>query len=128
MTDEGVAPAPASAQTLAGLRQITLILYVLYAVAPLTAGLSALLAVVINHFKRDEVRGTLYESHFLWQVELFWWTVLWLVLGYLTVWLYYTGLAVFLAGLVWYVYRLVKGFSYLNNGKPLPTRIPSAST
>lgn len=119
-------PARTNPQKLSDMRQITAVVYVLYALAPFTAGLSAVMAVCINHLKREEVRGTVYESHFAWQAQMFWWTVAWLVLGYLTVWLHYLGLAVFLVGLLWYVYRLVKGFSYLNHGRPLPGS-PSAA-
>ncbi len=118
--DATLASGRARLQKLSDLRQITAIVYVLYALAPFTAGLSAVMGAGINHVKRHEVRGTLYESHFAWQSQMFWWTLGWLALGYLTVWWHYLGLAVFMLGLLWYVYRLVKGFSYLNNGKPLP--------
>ena len=125
--DATLAAGRARLQKLADLRQITAIVYVLYALAPFTAGLSAVVAAGINHLKRQDVRGTLYESHFAWQTRMFWWSLAWLAVGYLTVWLYYLGLAVFMAGLLWYVYRLVKGLSYLNDGKPLPGSPPTVT-
>jgi uncharacterized membrane protein len=115
--------APPGGQKLSDWRQVTWVLYVLYAVAPLTAGLSPLVAVLINHLKRAEVRGTPCEGHFRWQRGLFWWSLLWLVLGYLTMWWHDAGLVFFLGGLVWYVYRLARGLSCLNDGKPLPEKV-----
>lgn len=121
MLDEGPAQdSLVSARKLAHLRQITLIVYVLYAVAPLTAGLSALLAIGINYTKRRGMVGTPYEQHFGWQIQMFWRSVMLLVIGYLTVWFHYVGLVVLLLGFGWYLYRLIKGFFCFIKGRPLP--------
>ncbi len=95
----------------------------LLALAPLTAGLSAVGAVVINHLKRSEVAGTPFESHFRSQRQMFWRSLVWLVVGFLSVWWHYLGLVFFLGGLGWFVFRLVRGFAYLSEGKPLPGRV-----
>lgn len=117
----------ASAHRLAQQRQVALIGYVLYALAPLTAGLTGLFAVGINYFQRGEMRGSVYESHFKWQIRLFWESLLWLSLGFLTVWFHYLGLGILLFGLLRFIYRLGVGFFCLNRGKPLPTKTLSES-
>lgn len=117
----------ARAHKLAQQRQVALIVYVLYALAPLTAGLTGLLAVGINYFQRDEMLGSVYESHFRWQILLFWESMFWLLLGFLTVWFHYLGLGILLWGLIRFIYRLVIGFSCLNRGKPLPIKGPFKS-
>jgi uncharacterized membrane protein len=101
-------------------RQLVWIVYVLYALVPLSAGLTGLFAVVINYFQRGSVRGSPYEAHFIWQIRLFWESIFWLVLGFLTVWFYYLGLFFLLIGLGRFIYRLVLGFYCLNRGKSLP--------
>ena len=53
-------------------RTLTLILYILYIVAIFTGGLLAVIALVINYVKRSSVRGTIFESHFTWQIRTFW--------------------------------------------------------
>ena len=78
-------PAPDAAK-LESLKQLTLITYVLYA-ASLFVGITGIVAIVINYVKRDDVRGTLYESHFTWQIRTFWWGLLWGVVGVATIWL-----------------------------------------
>ncbi len=117
-------PVPAGSQNLVELRQMTGVIYVLYALTPLTAGISAVVALIINRSQRLQARGTAFESHLTWQTQMFWSGLACLTLGYLTVWWHYLGLAVFSGGLAWFVYRLIKGISYLNLGKPVPLQAP----
>jgi len=102
----------------ASLRQLTLIIYALYALSWL-AGVTAIIAVVINYVKREDTAGTIYESHFRWQIRTFWWGLFWFVLGALTM-VFMVGFAIFFVATVWVIYRLVKGFLYWNERKPLP--------
>ncbi|WP_064577020.1 DUF4870 family protein [Cupriavidus gilardii] len=104
------------------LRKLTHILYGLYAIFWLTGGITALIAIIINYVKRDDARGTLYASHFAWQIRSFWWSVAWTVLGGV---LFATVVGIALAFIVWgllslwILYRIVKGWLYLNDSKPM---------
>jgi uncharacterized membrane protein len=111
----------ASAEKLSGLKQLTLVTYILYALSPF-AGLSAVVAIIINYIKRDETAGTIYESHFTWQIRTFWFSLLWAVIGGATIWLG-VGFLVLAADYIWVIYRIVKGFLNWNDGKPMP--VPS---
>jgi uncharacterized membrane protein len=111
-------PVAPSGEQVANLRQLTMVTYILYAVSALV-GITAIVAIVINYVKRDAVRGTLYESHFTWQIRTFWWGLLWGVIGFATVWLL-VGFAVLLANSVWLIYRVVRGFLNWNDSKPMP--------
>ncbi|WP_334134519.1 DUF4870 family protein [Tepidimonas sp.] len=110
--------AAPTAEALASLRQLTLVVYILYALSWLV-GITALVAIIINYVKRADVAGTLYESHFTWQIRTFWWGLLWALLGGVTM-VIGVGFVILLAAFVWTVYRLVKGFLYWNDRKPLP--------
>ena len=107
---------------LSGLRKLTHILYALYAIFWLTGGITALIAIVVNYVKRDDTRGTLYASHFAWQIRTFWWSVLWFALSWV---LFFTILLAPVAWVMWCVlslwmlYRIVKGWLYLNDRKPM---------
>ncbi|BAO81486.1 predicted membrane protein [Serpentinimonas raichei] len=116
----GASPDPSgkTPTELASLRQLTLIIYALYALSWL-AGVTAIIAVVINYVKREDTAGTIYESHFRWQIRTFWWGLFWFVLGALTM-VFMVGFAIFFVATVWVIYRLVKGFLYWNERKPLP--------
>lgn len=82
------------------------------------SGITALIAVVLDYIKRDEARGTWLESHYRWRIRTFWWGLLWLILGALTA-LILIGWVILGVALVWYIYRVAKGWLYLNDGKPL---------
>jgi len=65
------------------LKTLTTVIYGLYALS-MFAGISAVVAIVLNYIKVDDARGTWLESHFSWQIRTFWWSVLWAVVGGLT--------------------------------------------
>ncbi|MGA0570175.1 DUF4870 family protein [Variovorax sp. VNK109] len=105
-------------EQLAGLRQVTLVVYVLYALSWVT-GITAIIAIVLNYIKREDVQGTLYESHFTWQIRTFWWSLAWSVLGFVTMFVL-VGFAILFATAVWCIYRLVKGWLNWSEMKPMP--------
>lgn len=116
--DTGGHPGGKTPDELASLRQLTLIIYILYALSWLL-GVTAIIAIVINYVKREDTFGTLYESHFRWQIRTFWWGLFWFVLGALTMVLL-VGFVILFVATVWVIYRLVKGLLYWNDRKPLP--------
>ena len=105
-------------EKLASLKQLTMITYILYALSALV-GVTGIAAIIVNYVKRDDTRGTIYESHFTWQIRTFWWSLLWAVIGMLTA-LVGIGLVVLFADAVWVIYRIVKGFLNWNDNKPMP--------
>ena len=101
-------------------KDLALLVYILQAVG-FVIGLTWIVGVIINYVKRDDVRGTWVESHFDWQIKTFW---------------------IALAGSdrrrahrvdhdrlrrssspsrSGCIYRVVKGWLALNDGKPLGT-------
>jgi uncharacterized membrane protein len=59
-------------QRLKALKDITTAVYALQAVGFLV-GVTFIAGVIINYIKLPDVTGTLYESHFRWQMRTFWW-------------------------------------------------------
>ncbi len=94
-------------------KNITLIVYALQAGAFLF-GISAIVGVVINYVKRDEVQDTWLASHFKWQIRTFWWSLLGFVIGFLT-WFIFIGILIYIVTYVWVIYRVVKGFLRFNS-------------
>lgn len=58
-------------------RGLTYVLYIFYLISSFTGGLLAIIALILNYIKRKEVKGTLLDSHFTWQIRTFWWCCLW---------------------------------------------------
>lgn len=89
-------------------------------------GWPSIIAVIINYVKRGDARGTWLESHFTWQINTFWYAVLWaivltavnfvlifLLIGFLT-W----PMSCFVLG-VWAIYRIAMGWSRLSSRRPV---------
>lgn len=95
----------------------TQIIYFLY-LGALLVGLTSIVGVIMAYVKRDDVKGTWLESHINYQIRTFWWSMLWSVLGLITL-LVVVGYLVLLGNLIWYIYRSVKGLMALNEGKPI---------
>lgn len=107
-----------TSEELASLRTITTVVYALQALS-FAFGVTALVGLIINYVKRDDVAGTLYESHFNWQIRTFWWGLLWGVLGSILIFAFGLGLVVLFVAWIWAIYRVVKGWLKLNDGKPV---------
>jgi uncharacterized membrane protein len=101
------------------------VMYVLHALAPFTAWLLAIIAVIIGAVKRDDTRGTYLESHVSWLSRTFWWGLVWIVVsGVITFILVITVIGILIWWLpwtvlfLWYLYRVIKGWVRLSEGRP----------
>ncbi|NMG66514.1 hypothetical protein GPA19_16330 [Azoarcus indigens] len=87
------------------------------------ASLPSIVAVILNYWKRGEVRGTWLESHFRWQIRTFWFALLWIVMSVLLfitiIGLPFALLLMGVAGL-WVLYRVVRGWWTLGGRRSLP--------
>jgi uncharacterized membrane protein len=109
---------PGTDDKLASLKTMTTVIYALYALS-LFAGVTAIVAIVLNYIKLDDAKGTWLESHFSWQIRTFWWSVVWLVVGGIA-WIILAGWLVWGVAGIWFIYRIAKGWLNLNDGKPMP--------
>ncbi len=103
---------------------LTHVLYLLHALAPFTLWSLSLVAVLVGAMTRDSVRGTWVETHYAWLLSTFLWGLLWLVVvtiafvitlvGMLLLWIPWGILT------IWYLYRVIRGWLRLNDGRPAP--------
>lgn len=98
-------------------KNITSIIYLLQILFFVT-GITAIIAVIINYIKIDDVRGTWLESHFRWQIRTFWFALLWAAIGCILL-IILIGHLVLIANGIWYIYRVIKGWIYLYDNKPM---------
>lgn len=105
-------------EQLASLRQLTLVVYILQALS-IFVGITAIVGVVINYVKKEDAAGTLYESHFTWQIRTFWWGLAWSVLGFILIFAFGLGLIVWFVAGIWAIYRIVKGWLKWNDRQPV---------
>lgn len=105
------------------LKNLTLILYTIYIVSIFIGGFLSIVALIVNYLKIKDVQGTIYQSHFRWQIRTFWWYFALMLLGILPFLLILNldnfielmpitltfGVPVILIATIWNIYRLVKG-------------------
>ena len=104
------APAPAVARN-ENDRTVMHVLYGLHTVAWASAGMLAVIALIVNYIKRGEEIDPLYNAHHNYMIRTFWWTIFWLVLCS-PLWLLFLlpGMAAYTVIGLWYLYRCVKGW------------------
>jgi uncharacterized membrane protein len=136
-----VSPPAGSDSALHGLVEYTHWIYALHSLSVVSALLTgravavrfafylpSLVAVIMNYARRSETRGTWLESHFRWQIRTFWFSWLWIIVVLIVamplVLLAGLGLVVGLLGLgavgLWVIYRIVRGWLALRDGRPMP--------
>ncbi len=96
-------------------RRLAMICYALYALSCLV-GITAIAAIIINYLKRDDVAGTWVASHFEWQIKTFWYALAGAIVSWLLM-IVLIGFPMLLAVMVWTIYRIVKGWLALTDGK-----------
>jgi uncharacterized membrane protein len=116
-TVEVPAAGAPSAEAEGSLRRLAGLVYGLQA-ASMLVGVTLFAGVIVNYLRRGEVAGTWLESHFTWQIRTFWWSLAWCVLGIATA-ILIVGLLILAASAVWFVYRIVRGWTELNEGRPM---------
>ena len=110
--------SPKTPEQMVGLKNVTMVVYALQGLSFLF-GLTALVGLIINYVKRDDALGTIYQSHFDWQIRTFWWALAWWVLGFLLIWALGLGFVIMFGAWVWTIYRVIKGWLKLTEGKPV---------
>ncbi|MBB3062636.1 DUF4870 family protein [Microbulbifer rhizosphaerae] len=98
-------------------RDLATLVYLIQAISLFTA-VPFFIGVIVNYAKRGDVRGTLAESHFRWQIRTFWFWLLWTVIGSATWWLLGLGFLILGVAWVWAIYRVVRGWLVLADNRP----------
>lgn len=102
-------------------RQTALVVYILYSIAFLT-GITALIGVIIAYIKREESKGTWLEFHYNWQINTFWITAIFMIIGFVTQ-LILIGFIIMPLTALWFLYRIIKGWLALNDSKAVGVEI-----
>ena len=79
-------------------------------------------AFILDLVKRGDAAGTWQESHFRWRIHsVLWAFALYLLTSPLFLLLFLPGLLAWLAVSIWFLYRVVRGWLALNDGRAMPT-------
>jgi uncharacterized membrane protein len=98
-------------------RQLAIAVYALQA-ASFVLVVSMIAGVILNYVKREDAAGTWLESHYTWQIRTFWWWLAWMVVAAVLA-IIVVGIAVAIVNQIWLLYRLIKGWIRLSEGRPM---------
>jgi uncharacterized membrane protein len=106
-------------------RQAAIAVYALQAASFLVV-ITMIAGVILDYVKREDVAGTWLESHYTWQIRTFWWWLVWMAVAAVLA-VIFVGIAVALVNQIWLLYRIIKGWIRLSEGKPMYVQSPSAA-
>ena len=119
------------------------ITYLLYVLSYFTAGLLWIVPIFMNYAKRRDADGTWLATHFDWQIKTFWYSIFLFAIGVLIVTFALGGFGVSMFAeanniaigsvlmailgfmvmgftFIWHLYRIVRGWIALTDGRPVP--------
>jgi uncharacterized membrane protein len=96
-------------------RTITIVVYLLY-LAALVNGLTAIIGVILAYIKRDDARGTAYESHFKNAIEIFWVFIVGMIIA-VPLCFIFIGIPLVLVLYIWVLFRTIKGLVRASDGQ-----------
>ncbi len=139
MADEIPPPVAVPAAAAEPPTTAALVVYALYALTAAVSLFSAgfhivpllsmigVIGLIIAYVKRSDARGTWVESHLGYLIRTFWWAlaagiVCWLLGWVLAITIIGIPLALLLwiATPLWIVYRIIRGYLYFKDSKPIP--------
>ena len=113
---------PNGATEASSILKITHAVYALQAVG-LFLQITFLVGVIVNYVKLEEAApDPLLASHFRWQIRTFWFGLLWGVVGAIFL-LVLIGYVIWVAAWIWLLYRIIKGWLYLVDRKPMYVKL-----
>ena len=98
-------------------RTVAIIVYGLYLIGWPCLHMPTIAGLIVAYIKRDEARGTLWESHFSNQIETFWVTLALMVVG-IPLCFVLVGIPIVIGAVVWSLYRTIKGLLRAIDDKP----------
>src|SRR3990167_6539931 len=70
-------------------------------------------AVIIDYIKKEDVTEPWLASHYRWQIQTFWYGLIFGLIGRLFV-LFIVGYFILLGVMIWIIYRIIKGWMRLH--------------
>lgn len=123
MSDTNSQPQPATVSVPVlqdELRTPAIVIYILYLGAVVSVGVAGIIGVIVAYVKRDDAKGTIWESHYQNQIEAFWIWLVMFVAGILTIWIFFIGVLVIIAAFGYFLYRTIRGLLRAIENKPYP--------
>jgi uncharacterized membrane protein len=101
------------------------LVYILYATS-LIIGITVIVGIVMAYlFRKSAVKDKVEEyiiSHFTWQIKTFWGSIIIFLLAIISIITIVLPYIILILGLVWWLYRIIKGWMYLSKEQTIPNK------
>ena len=105
----------------AKLKRYLWISYALQLFGIFSGGIFFIISAIITYSKHDRSIGTIYQSHFEWQIKTLWYALGGFVIGFILLIVWIGGLVIAIVEL-WVIYRVIKGAYYLKEDREIENR------
>jgi uncharacterized membrane protein len=95
--------------------------YLLQLFAIFSGGVFFVISAIIAYNRHDKSIGTIYQSHFRWQIKTLWYGLGGFILGAILLLVLIGGFVIAVVEL-WVLYRVIKGIFYLKEGREIENR------
>ena len=92
--------------------------YALQLFAIFSGGIFFVISAIIAYNQHDKSIGTIYQSHFKWQIKTFWYGLSGFIVGFILLLVWIGGLVLMVVEL-WVLYRVIKGALHLSQGREI---------
>jgi uncharacterized membrane protein len=117
MAESNMASPMQAAQDTDSSRTMAIVVYGLFLSTWVGFAIGPLIGLILAYVKRGESRGSIYESHYSNAIEVFWVSLVMMILGILTLWIG-VGVLICIGLFVWYLFRIVKGLVRAIDARP----------
>lgn len=111
---EGLVVAP---QKVLG-KDDVMIVYIALGSIVVTGFVGWIVAVIYAYMRKDDLKDTIYYSHMSYLLRTAWWLFWTFIIG-LVLSLVLVGFVILGLNFIWYVYRIIKGYLYYKDDKPI---------
>lgn len=85
---------------------------------PVLGFIAFIASVIVAYIQRGKTTHPVERDNYTYAIRTFWFSLLWSIMGYLTL-IFIVGFAILGAAVIWFVYRVIKGFLYAKSGTML---------
>jgi|GEM_PF-1526769 len=100
--------------------KFTISTYVLYMVLSISIKGIPLLVILlgVSYYKKLKTKNTYLESHYIWQIRTFWFSLVWAFIGFASIYIL-VGYLILFIDLAWFFCRNCVGLGYTSAGQPI---------
>lgn len=100
-------------------KNLTFTSYILYFLGVVSLGIFSIFGVMLAYVRRKGLENTVFYSHLSYLIKTFWIFFALQIVGSILIYAKGIGIVILILTYIWYIYRLVSGFTKLSDNKAI---------